>query len=466
MNLAKRSIRIVLIGLALIVLMGACRGGTEVQAILPPESEKVQTSDSRTATPTIAIEQTTANEFEAADASEISATSSRATATLVTLAESAVDAVTWNPETEPLRLEPVTNGLTKPLFVTHAKDDSGRVFVVEQPGRIRIVQDGQLLETPFLDISDRVNDGRNEQGLLGLAFPPNYSESGAFYVNYTDAAGDTIVERYEVSTTEPNIANVNSQSLILQVDQPASNHNGGMLAFGPDEYLYVGLGDGGAANDRFDNGQNPASLLGKMLRIDVLNHDGDIDADESYRIPVDNPWVGIDWNGQDVRDEIWAVGLRNPWRYSFDRETGDLWIGDVGQNQWEEINQIPIGHTEPINFGWPIQEGNYCFQSDDCNRTGLWQPITDYDHGSGCSVTGGYVYRGEEYPSMQGTYIYGDYCSGRIWAITADGNGIDDSREVLDTDLFISSFGEDEQGELYITDSASGTIYRLTLDGE
>jgi glucose/arabinose dehydrogenase len=355
-----------------------------------------------------------------------------------------------------VQLEPVVENLEQPLFATHAGDGSGRLFVLEKVGRIRIVQDGQLLEAPFLDISDQVSLA-SEQGLLGLAFAPDYAQSGEFYVNYTNQIGDTVISRFVASPDDPNLAAADSEVTLLQIDQPAPNHNGGMIAFGPDGYLWIGMGDGGAANDRFGNGQNPATLLGKMLRIDVAS-----DPDEAYVIPQSNPWVTADWNGQDVRNEVWAVGLRNPWRWSFDRQTGDLWIADVGQNLIEEINVVPAAVTTGgLNFGWPIMEGKSCFQSESCDQAGLLLPVTDYRHEGNCSVTGGYVYRGQAHPAWNGVYFYGDYCSGRLWALAPDGGGGWSTVELERQPMALSSFGEDEAGELYVTDLAGGVVYRM-----
>ncbi len=360
-----------------------------------------------------------------------------------------------------LALQAAFEGLERPVFVTHAGDGSGRLFLVEKAGVIRVSEAGRLLATPYLDIRDRVRSSGSEQGLLGLAFAPDYASSGVFFVNYTDRGGDTVISRFRV-TGDPNLADPASEVPVLRIDQPAANHNGGMLAFGPDGYLFIGTGDGGAANDRFRNGQNPQTLLGKMLRIDVM-----ADAGVPYAVPSDNPWAQADWNGQPVRPEIWAFGLRNPWRYAFDRATGDLWIADVGQNAYEEINLVRTDGagrlTGGLNFGWPIMEGTHCFpDSAACQREGLVLPVADYRHGpDGCSVTGGYVYRGSEIQALQGVYLYGDYCSGRIWGLAADSGGAWQSRLLLDTDLAISSFGEDEAGELYVVDLNGGAVYRL-----
>jgi glucose/arabinose dehydrogenase len=232
-----------------------------------------------------------------------------------------------------------------------------------------------------------------------------------------------------------------------------------MLAFGPDGYLYIGTGDGGAANDRFDNGQNPDTLLGKMLRLDVTSN-----PDVPYTIPPDNPWVESDWNNSPVRDEIWALGLRNPWRYSFDRQTGDLWIADVGQNLYEEVNLTRAGAGAGSNYGWPIIEGAHCFRNPSgCDAGGLVLPVLEYPHEGHCSVTGGYVYRGEQFPELDGVYFYGDYCSGAIWAATQDGTDGVISDLVLNSGARLSSFGEDEEGELYVADMGNGTVYQLVV---
>lgn len=355
-------------------------------------------------------------------------------------------------------LEPVANDLESPLFVTHAGDGSRRLFVLEKEGVVRIVSGGLGAPAPYLDLRDRVGSASSEQGLLGIAFAPDYRRSGYLFVNYTDRRGDTVVSRFVVSD-DPNLARPDSELTLLSIDQPAPNHNGGMLAFGPDGYLYVGTGDGGAANDRFGNALNPASLLGKMLRVDITSLPG-----QPYRIPADNPWVESQWSGRDVRDEIWAMGLRNPWRFSFDRVTGDLWIADVGQNRYEEVNLVAAGSAGGLNFGWPIMEGKRCFPEDvECGTDGLQVPVLDYEHGAnGCSITGGYVYRGRLNPGLVGAYLYADYCSGRIWGLKGSGT----SRRaalLFESGLNISSFGEDEEGELYVTDLSGGGVYRIVV---
>ncbi len=368
----------------------------------------------------------------------------------------ATRAVAFDPDAVTLRTEPLVSGLTRPLFATHAGDGSERLFILEQPGTIRIWQNGALLEQPFLDIQNQVEDGGNEQGLLGLAFAPDYAESDLFWINYTDLRGNTVVARFSVSE-DPNLADASSEFQVLRLDQPARNHNGGMIAFGPDGYLWIGTGDGGAANDRFSNGQNPDTLLGKMLRLDVTS-----DLSQPYTVPADNPWVAANWNGTDVRDEIWAVGLRNPWRFSFDRETDELWIADVGQNQYEEVN-FTASLEGGENYGWPIMEGVHCFAREGCEQAGLVQPVAEYDHSGHCSVTGGYVYRGEAQPVLDGVYFFGDFCSGAMWATYLDASGEYATSRVLDSGLQISSFAEDEAGELYVV-SLSGAVHRLVAE--
>lgn len=367
-------------------------------------------------------------------------------------------AINFDPQGNQLSLRPFLAGLDRPLFLTHAGDGSNRIFVVEKVGTIQVFVGGQQAPVPFLDIRDRVNSSGYEQGLLGLAFPPDYATRGYFFVNYTDHDDTTHIARFQVDSASPNRADPASESTVLAVEQPARNHNGGMLAFGPDGYLWVGLGDGGGANDTYDNAQNPATLLGKMLRLDVTS-----DPAQPYTIPPDNPWVSATWNGQTMRPEVWAVGLRNPWRYSFDRQTGDLWLADVGQNQYEEVNWIFRGDPGGLNFGWPMTEGHHCRDTPDCALGGLTLPVAEYEHLGHCSITGGYVYRGAQFPALQGVYLYGDYCSGMIWATWLDAQGERIVVEALDSEQIISSFGEDETGELYVTNLNGGEVYQVVL---
>jgi glucose/arabinose dehydrogenase len=343
------------------------------------------------------------------------------------------------------------SGFSQPVHVTHAGDGTGRLFVVEQAGRIRLVKNGTLQATPFLDIHTRVGCC-GEQGLLSAAFPPGFAASGRFYVDYTNTAGNTVIARYRV-TGNPDVADPASEQIILPIAQPFANHNGGQLAFGPnDGYLYIGMGDGGSSGDPGNRAQNPADLLGKILRIDV-----ETGSPATYRVPASNPFVGA----AGYRPEIWALGLRNPWRFSFDRANGDLYIADVGQSAREEVDYQPASSGGGQNYGWRIMEGFLCFNPSPCSSAGLTLPVVDYPHASGdCSITGGFVYRGPDYPGMQGIYFYGDYCTGRIWGLQFSG-GSWQSLQLLDTSANIVSFGEDQDGNLYLSDLAAGTVSRI-----
>lgn len=354
--------------------------------------------------------------------------------------ENPVTTVSQFPDPNGFTWTPILNGLDRPVDLQSAFDGSGRLFIIEKYGVIRIFKDGQLFPEPFLNIDALVDDSGNEMGLLGFAFHPNFEQNGYFYVNYTGDGGHTRISRF---TASGDTADPNSEQVLLVIDQPFENHNGGGVAFGPDGYLYLGLGDGGAAGDPFKNGQNTNVLLGKLLRIDVNNGD-------PYSIPADNPFG----------NEIWAYGLRNPWRFSFDRVTGDLWIGDVGQGEWEEVDYLPAGSPGGANFGWSIMEGSYGY--DGQAQPGLLLPAAEYSHSnpySGCSVTGGYVYRGSM-PEWNGIYLYGDYCSGKVWGLLLS-NGQWQSQVLFETGVTITSFGEDEAGELYLL-SDTGTVYLLT----
>jgi len=350
----------------------------------------------------------------------------------------------------PIGVQPVVTGLSKPVAITHAGDGSGRLFITERGGKVIIYDGSQVLPEPFIDLSSLVTADA-ERGLLSIAFHPSYESNGFFFVNHTDTNGDTVIARYSVSS-DLNVADQNSAFVILEITQPFGNHNGGQLQFGPDGYLYIGMGDGGSGGDPQNNAQNPGTLLGKMLRIDV---EGGV----PYAIPGNNPFVG---NPQ-VLDEIWALGLRNPWRFSFDRQTGDLFIGDVGQRTLEEVNFQSAASPGGENYGWRLMEGTRCFNPPtDCNDGTLNLPIIEYDHSVGCSITGGYRYRGTLNRDLFGVYLYADFCTGRIWGATEDGKGGWMVAELLDTDFRITAFGEDETGEIYIADYAGGTIYRIT----
>jgi len=355
-----------------------------------------------------------------------------------------------------IALQALPFGFQQPLALANAGDGSGRHFVVEKGGLIRVIKGDQLLQTPFIDLKSRVTASGSEQGLLGLAFHPRYAENGRFFVGYTDTQGRNTVERFQVSAANPDQGDLSTGVVLLAIDDPAQNHNGGNVAFGPDGYLWVGTGDGGAAGDRYRNGQNKQTLLGKMLRLDV-------DSAEPYGIPADNPYIG----NAEYRPEIWAMGLRNPWRYSFDRANGDLWIADVGQNAYEEINRVPGGTAGGLNFGWPLTEGLHCFPATaSCDQSAFTQPVAEYGRDGGCSVTGGNVYRGAAYPSLNGMYFFGDFCTGRIWSLDAADGATFRMTEQLKDALQITSFGQDEAGEVYMTtfsgpDASNHRIYQI-----
>jgi uncharacterized protein (TIGR03437 family) len=349
-----------------------------------------------------------------------------------------------------LRFIKALSGLTLPVYATHAGDGSGRLFIVEQGGRIRIAKDGALLSQPFLDIQSRVSCC-GERGLLSVAFPPGYSSKGHFYVNYTNTAGNTVVARYRI-TSNPDVADPASETILLTINQPYSNHNGGQLAFGPrDGYLYIGMGDGGSGGDPQNNAQTRSALLGKMLRIDVES------GAAPYAIPPSNPFL----NDAAYRQEIWATGVRNPWRFSFDRETGDLYIADVGQDKYEEVDFQPAASVGGENYGWNVTEGLHCYLQTTCSTTGFTPPVAEYDHASGgCSVSGGFVYRGTRWPAAKGIYFYGDYCNGKVWGLRRAASQWQ-SNLLSTTGYSISSFGEDQDGELYVANYATGDIYLL-----
>ncbi len=363
-----------------------------------------------------------------------------------------------NPDPDPdpipggsLALELVASGLSDPILVTAPTGDLARLFVVERPGRIRIVENGVLLPNPFLDIRSLTSTS-SERGFLSMAFHPQFTQNGEFFVSYTDVTtGGNRIARYTVSGN-PNIADGGSGMILLSVAQPFENHNGGHIAFGPDGMLYIAIGDGGGGGDPLGSGQNRLTLLGAMLRIDV-------DGGTPFAIPPDNPFVG-DPTGA---DEIWASGLRNPWRYSFDRLTGDLYIADVGQNQIEEVDVQLATSLGGENYGWNTMEGSTCFQSGACDMTGLTLPVLEYDHGQGCSITGGYVYRGTSIPSLSGRYLYADFCSGFVRSFELQGGAATsfaDHSDFLSPNGSIASFGEDAAGELYIL-TIEGSVFRI-----
>lgn len=385
--------------------------------------------------------------------------------------------VTW-PQ---ISLQNVAGGFELPVGITHAGDGSGRLFVLEQAGRIRLLKDGAAVDPPFLDIVERVGFPGglySEEGLLGLAFPPGFGDyKDHFYVYYTTNDGNNQLSRFRLASV-PDIADPNSEEKILFLEHTYSNgHNGGQLAFGPDGYLYIGTGDGGGAYDPRDNAEKLSALLGKILRIDVeaikappisggfqvfLPLFGKNSAapyqPAAYSIPVDNPFAGQ----PGARGEIWAFGLRNPWRFSFDRVTGDLYISDVGEDDYEEVNFQPASSTGGEHYGWNTMEGDHCVE-EPCNKDAYTRPVAEYPHTNDpnrCSVVGGFVYRGPDFPDVQGIYFYVDYCSGEMWGLQHDGAGWQ-VQEMLDASQNFTSFGEDQAGELYLVDHHAGTVFRL-----
>ena len=437
-----------LLGLLAALLLAAC-GATQTGAGTPPSSTAIA------ANPTATPAEATAGASPAASAAPgptnaaVAAAPAEATAADAPT-EAAAPAPTAAGQPAAIKLEELATDLRSPVFVTHAGDKSGRMFVVEKTGTIAILRDGKRTAAPFLDVSNLITSSGSEQGLLGLAFHPDYAKNGRFFIYYTASNGDNTLARYQVSG-DPDVADPASATVLFAQPDFAANHNGGMLAFGPDGYLYVGLGDGGGGGDPQANGQNRSALLGKLLRLDVSG-------DTPYTIPPDNPWPD---GADNARPEIWAYGLRNPWRFSFDRANGDLYIGDVGQNAYEEIDFQPANGKGGLNYGWNTREALHCFGKDTCDANGMIDPIVEYAHDQGCSVTGGYVYRGAAYPALQGQYIFGDYCSGTIWSLQRDASGTWTQRQLLESKLSISSFGEDEAGELYLLD-LGGTLYRVT----
>ena len=345
-----------------------------------------------------------------------------------------------------LALQEVASGLNGPVYVTAPANDA-RLFVVEQVGRIRIIESGQLLTTPFLDITSRVSTG-GERGMFSVAFHPQYRTNGFFYVYFTGPSGELRIERFTVSSNA-NLANAASAKVILTVPHPRSNHNGGLAMFGPDGMLYLGLGDGGGGGDPDLNGQNQTTLLGKLLRIDVSTGD-------PYSIPSGNPFAGR----TDAHPEIWAMGLRNPWRFAFDRSSGSLYLADVGQDAREEVNVVPAARPG-VNYGWNIVEGSSCYAAASCNKQGFELPVLEYGHENGqCSITGGFVYRGSSIPELAGTYFYADYCAGWVRSFVFNASATDKREWNLGSIGSVTSFGEDSGGELYLT-SSNGRVYKF-----
>lgn len=355
-----------------------------------------------------------------------------------------------------IKLNTYAGGFTKPVDISNTgTQGDGRLFITEKDGRIRIVEaDGTVLSAPFLDIDPVVNSGANERGLLGLCFHPDYSNNGYFYVHYTNSGGHSTISRFKVSQTDPDKADPGSEKVLLVVNQPFNNHNAGDLEFGPDGYLYIGMGDGGNAGDPNNRSQNPQTLLGKMLRIDVNTET------EKYLIPADNPYK----NNPDTLPEIWALGLRNPWRFCIDTVLNEIWIADVGQDEWEEINVASLS-LPALNYGWRCYEGLQKFNFSQCSdNTDFFDPVHVYANkfDVGCSVTGGFVYRGDDMPILKGRYIYADFCTGKFWSLTRNGNGAMENEELADLDnMEFATFGLDVNGEMYVAGLGNGTVFKL-----
>lgn len=358
-----------------------------------------------------------------------------------------------------LTVELVASGLNDPIGVANAGDGSERLFVVQRGGQVRVIDpDGALLATPFVDLSDRVTAG-GERGLLGLAFHPDFAANGRLFVHYSRLGDGATVISELTAAGDRSSASPASERVLLTVSQPFANHNGGQIAFGPDGYLYIGLGDGGSGGDPQGNGQNRQTLLGKILRLSV---DGSPAPGKAYGIPSSNPYAAGGSAPGAGLPEIWAYGLRNPWRFSFDRGTGDLYIGDVGQNAWEEVDRQPVDSRGGENYGWNAFEGRHCFSA--CSGVTYVPPIAEYSHDMGCSVTGGYLYRGLRQPALKGFYLFGDYCAGTLFTVPG-GGGTLTPKPVAATGLQISSFGEGEDGEIYLVDLGGGGLYRVAVSG-
>jgi glucose/arabinose dehydrogenase len=375
------------------------------------------------------------------------------TTVLVALATTVGVAGCWSERTSglpidvSLRAVEVASGLTNPLYLTAPAGDA-RMFVVEQVGRVRIIRNGAVASEPFLDIRSRVSSG-GERGLLSIAFHPQYATNGYVYASFTDLAGDTRIERYTVSPTNRDVVDPASASLVLAVPQPFANHNGGLILFGADGMLYVGLGDGGSGGDPQNNGQSTSTLLGKLLRLDVTSA-------TPYAIPTGNPLIGQ----TGARAEIWALGLRNPWRFAFDRVGGQLYVADVGQSSREEVHVV-AANRPGVNYGWRVLEGSACYNAPTCDAQGLERPVLEYSHDEGCSITGGAVYRGSLIPGIVGHYFYSDYCTGFLRSFRYDNGEAAEQRNWSVGSLgSVLSFGEDAAGELYVL-SANGRVYRL-----
>lgn len=452
--------RLVMISLLLVLITGCSSGAATPAATLPATpgstaagnpaaTETLATTATIPAvTPTAAV---TAPATPAASATAPGATAPGATATQPASSPTAATPSTVNTFPDPTGYAwvQVASGVSKPTGMAFLPGAADRFLVLSQVGIITLFEKGQALPAPFLDISTKVGSGGNEQGLLGIALHPQFEQNGYFFINYTGIDGNTVIARYQVSANHPNQADPGSEKVLLRVEQPFANHNGGSMVFGPDGYLYMGLGDGGSAGDPHGNGQNLNTDLGKLLRVDV-------DHGDPYAIPEDNPFAK-----GGGKPEVWAFGLRNPWRFSFDRLTGDLYVADVGQNLWEEIDYLPAKTPGGTNFGWNYREGKHPYHGNPPAGVTLTDPVFDYSHTEGCSVTGGYVYRGSALPAFQGIYLFADYCSGRIWGLLRDANGAWQSKELFRDKWNITSFGQDTHGELYFVDQGGGGIWQL-----
>jgi glucose/arabinose dehydrogenase len=384
-----------------------------------------------------------------------------ASVTTVPSASSAVPSAglgsSFDPAGQTVDTEVVVAGLVAPVDVANAGDGSGRLFVVEQAGRIRIVKDRTIVAEPFLDITNQIASG-GERGLLGLAFHPDYPADPRLFVDYTDLDGNTVIAQFRVDPTNPDLADRASETVLLHITQPFANHNGGAVVFGPDGMLYIGMGDGGSAGDPQGNGQRLDTLLAKVLRIDVNSPPGSA---SPYLVPSDNPFVA---NTQ-AKPEIWLTGLRNPWRMRFDRATGDLWIGDVGQNAWEEIDVARAG-TSGLDYGWNRMEGFHCYEPPDgCDQTGLTLPLAEYGHADGCAVIGGVVVRDPRQVRLDGGYLFGDACSDNLWLMSSTGDSRREPAIVAKLGRTLSSIGEGEDGTVYATSLSPGELLRFFAPG-
>jgi glucose/arabinose dehydrogenase len=426
---------------ALMVLLAGCASANAGVTPTPPAVNTPRP------TPTTAEPETNVEEPADQEAVVVQDTPVSPTETNQPTETAQPQSVTTFPNPAEFNWTPYLAGITRPTDLTAPNDGSGRIFILEQAGIVRVARDGEFLPEPFLDIQARVGDQANEQGLLGLAFHPEYADNGYFFINYTDTSGTTVISEWQVSEN-PDAGDADSEQILMRVQQPFGNHNGGGVKFGPDGYLYLSLGDGGSGGDPQNHGQNTGTLLGTLLRIDP-------DLNGGYTIPEDNPFV----NGEG-QPEIWAYGLRNPWRFTFDDITGDLYIADVGQNAIEEINFEAAGTPGGQNYGWNYREGTQAFRGEIPAGLELVDPVFEYTHSEGCSITGGHVVRAEHLPEWSGIYIYGDYCNGRVWGLLQGADGWQ-SELLFNSGVNISAFGKDEAGDIYLLDHRNGAVLRL-----